>query len=189
MYCVGVTLCVAPTFLVRFRPAGRVPFCLPKKEPMAQATPSCPFGAIHLEMTWGPLPVSTLPAAVLTVIAPRPPVTGACPFGCFVIPGGLNFDHAPFYSRPTGAFFHQNLIIPLLTYTAWCLPTCWVRRWSPRTAAQLPRLYQSRRCPYNAGAFRFQTRKGPVPPRQEGSKVLCSEPPNARAHPPGGRPT
>ena len=174
MYCVGVTLCVAPTFLVRFRPAGRVPFCLPKKEP---------------KMPWGPLPVSTLPAAVLTVIAPRPPVTGACPFGCFVIPGGLNFDHAPFYSRPTGAFFHQNLIIPLLTYTAWCLPTCWVRRWSPRTAVQLPRLYQSRRCPYNAGAFRFQTRKGPVPPRQEGSKVLCSEPPNARAHPPGGRPT
>ena len=44
------------------------------KEPMAQATFSCPFGAIHLEMHWGPLPVSTLPAAVLTVITPRPPL-------------------------------------------------------------------------------------------------------------------
>ena len=43
---------------------------------MAQATLSCPSGAIHLENRWGPLPVSTLPAAVLTVIAPRPPIAG-----------------------------------------------------------------------------------------------------------------
>ena len=28
---------------------GGVPFCSPRKEPMAQATLSCPFGAIHLE--------------------------------------------------------------------------------------------------------------------------------------------
>ena len=60
-------------------------------------------------MPRGPLPVSTLPTAVLTVIAPGPPVTGACPFGCFVIPGDLSFDRAYSYSRPTGAFCHQNL--------------------------------------------------------------------------------
>ncbi len=114
-------------------------------------------------MPWGSLLVSTLPAAVLTVIAPRPPVTGACPFGCFVIPGGLNFDHAPFYSRPTGAYFHQNLIIPLLTYTAWCLPSCLVQRWSPRVTAQLPRLYQSRRCPYSADASKFPLCRGLCP--------------------------
>ena len=107
----------------RVRPGGRVPFCLPKKEP---------------KMPWGPLPVSTLPAAVLTVIAPRPPTTGAGPFGCLVNSGGQNQDLFPFYSRPTGAYFHQNLIIPLLTYTAWCLPTCWVRRWSGGCLPQLP---------------------------------------------------
>ena len=30
-----------------------VPFCSHRKEPMAQATFSCPFGAIHLEMRQG----------------------------------------------------------------------------------------------------------------------------------------
>ena len=56
---------------------------------MAQATFSCPFGAIHLEMPWGPLPVSTLPAAVLTVIAPRPPFTGGALLRAFcVLPAG-----------------------------------------------------------------------------------------------------
>ena len=30
--------------------------------------------------------------------------TGACPFGCFVVPGGLSFDCAPFYSRALGPF-------------------------------------------------------------------------------------
>ena len=69
---------------------------------MAQATLSCPFGAIHLESDWGPLPVSTLPAAVLTVIAPRPPTTGAGPFGCLVNSGGQNQDLFPSYSRALG---------------------------------------------------------------------------------------
>ena len=52
----------------------------------------------------GPLPVSTLPAAVLTVIAPRPPTTGAGPFGCLVNSGGQNQDLFPVYSRALGPF-------------------------------------------------------------------------------------
>ena len=37
---------------------------------------------------------------------PDPLVTGAGHFGLFVISGGLSFDCAPLYSRPTGTFFH-----------------------------------------------------------------------------------
>ena len=80
--------------------------------------------------------------------------------------GRQNQDLFPFYSRPTGAYFHQNLIIPLLTYTAWYLPTCWVRRWSPRTTARLPQLCQSRRCPYSANTLNFHL----VGPKARGKK-------------------
>ena len=48
--------------------------------------------------------MSTLPAAVLTVIAPGPPVTGACPFGYLIDSGGQNQDLFPFYSRALGPF-------------------------------------------------------------------------------------
>ena len=50
---------------------GRVPFCVTRKEPKSDR---------------GPLPVSTLPTAVLTVIAPRPPLRGtpSCFLGAFV---------------------------------------------------------------------------------------------------------
>ena len=41
--------------------------------------------------------------------APKPPFTGVGNFGLSVIPGGQNIDRFPFYSRPTGAFCHQNL--------------------------------------------------------------------------------
>ena len=61
--------------------------------------------------TRGPLPVSTMPAVVLTVIAPWTPVTGVCPFGWLVSSGGLSFDRAHSYSRPTGAFCHPNLMV------------------------------------------------------------------------------
>ena len=44
-------------------------------------------------------------------------------------PGGQNQDLFPSYSRPTGAFFHQNLITFLLMYTASCIPTCSVQWW------------------------------------------------------------
>ena len=40
---------------------------------------------------------------------PDPLSTRAGNFGCFVIPGGLNFDRTFSYSRPTGACCHQNL--------------------------------------------------------------------------------
>ena len=40
---------------------------------MAQATLSCPFGAIHLESDWGTAPVSAMPQAALTVTAPPDP--------------------------------------------------------------------------------------------------------------------
>ena len=86
---------------------------------------------------------------------PQTPITRAGHFGFPIYSGGQNQDLFPFYSRPTGAFFHQNLIISLLTHTAWCLPTCLVRRWSPPATAQLPRLCQSRRCTYSAHTFKF----------------------------------
>ena len=44
---------------------------------MAQATLSCPFGAIHLENRRGPIPVSAFAERALTVILPPgPPFTG-----------------------------------------------------------------------------------------------------------------
>ena len=48
-------------FFGEVRPAGRVPFCVTRKEPKSD---------------WGPLPVSAFAERALTVIAPRPPVTG-----------------------------------------------------------------------------------------------------------------
>ena len=42
-------------------------------------------------------------------LSPGPLFTGVCPFGLCVIPGGQNQDLFPSYSRPTGAFCHQNL--------------------------------------------------------------------------------
>ena len=41
-------------------------------------------------------------------LSPGPPVTGAGHFGYFVSSGGLNFDRAFLFTRPTGACFHQN---------------------------------------------------------------------------------
>ena len=49
--------------------------------------------------------VRTLPAAVRTGgFPPVPLFTGVCPFGYFVVAGGLNFDHASFYSRVLDPF-------------------------------------------------------------------------------------
>ena len=117
----GVTFCVAPTFLLaEFRPAGRVPFWITRKEPKSD---------------WGPLPVSTLPAAMLTVIAPRPPATGMGHFRPAVTSGGQNQDLFPSYSRALGPFAIKICEGLLLSYTAWCVPTCLVRRWSGGPAA------------------------------------------------------
>ena len=60
-------------------------------------------------MPWGPLPVSAFAERALTVIAPRPPVTGAGHFGLLIPSGGLSFERAFLFTRPTGACCHQNL--------------------------------------------------------------------------------
>ena len=135
---------------------------------MAQATLSCPSGAIHLESDRGLLPVSTLPAAVLTVIAPGPPVTGACPFGYLIDSGGQNQDLFPFYSRALGPFAIKICEGLLLSYTAWCLPTClvWQSLGKCPATAQLPWLCQSRRCPYSANTLNFRL----VGPKARGKK-------------------
>ena len=42
-------------------------------------------------------------------LSPGPPVAGAGHFGLLVASGGLSFDRALSYSRPTGAYCHRNL--------------------------------------------------------------------------------
>ena len=120
-----------------FRPAGRVPFWITRKEPKSD---------------WGPLPVSAFAERALTVIAPRPPTTGAGPFGCLVNSGGQNQDVFPSYSRALGPFAIKICEGLLLSYTAWCLPTCLVR--SP-SIARLPQLCQTRRCHFNPMSPKF----------------------------------
>ena len=41
-------------------------------------------------------------------LSPGPPFTKAGNFGLWVTSGGLSFDRAISYSRPTGAFCYQN---------------------------------------------------------------------------------
>ena len=112
------------------------------------------------------------------LIVPFPPVplfTGAGPFGCLVNSGGQNQDLFPSYSRALGPFAIKICEGLLLSYTAWCLPTCLVR--SP-SIAQLPWLCQTRRCPYSADTSKFLTRQGPVPRgKKHHRSCLC---------PPGG---
>ncbi len=91
-----------------------------------------------------------------------PPVslfTRVCPFGFFVSSGGLSFDRASLYSRALGPFAIKICEGLLLSYTAWCLPTCLVR---PSSIARLPRFCQSRRCTYSADTLKFLTRQAPV---------------------------
>ena len=47
--------------------------------------------------------------ALIVTFPPDPLFTGVCPFGGMYVSGGQNQDLFPSYSRPTGAFFHQNL--------------------------------------------------------------------------------
>ena len=97
--------------------------------------------------------------ALTVTFPPVPLFTRVCPFGFFVSSGGLSFDRAPFYSRPTRAYHSKIYRRAALTHTAWCLPTCLVRRSS---IARLPRLCRSRRCPYSADTLKFLTRQAPV---------------------------
>ena len=80
------------------------------KEPMAQATFSCPFGAIHLETRWGSPSMNTWLAPVFIGVTPLDPhFTGAGHFGFLVNPGGQNQDLFPSYSQATGPFCQQIL--------------------------------------------------------------------------------
>ena len=65
--------------------------------------------------------------ALKVAFPPVPLFTGAGPFGLLVAFGGLNFDRASLYSRPTGAYQSKIYRRAALTHTAWCIPTCWVR--------------------------------------------------------------
>ena len=59
--------------------------------------------------------------------------------------------------------------IDTLTHTAWCVPTCLVRRGSvsAQAIAQLPQLCQWRRCHISAQFRHILYTKGPVARRQE----------------------
>ena len=53
--------------------------------------------------------MSAYAGRALIVTFPPVPITREGHFGLFVSSGDLSFDRAPPYSRPTGAFCHQNL--------------------------------------------------------------------------------
>ena len=96
-------------------------------------------------------------------------------------------------SRPVSVLFsaHRGLLpskfegIYILTHTAWCVPTCWVRwRSGGPAATALPRQAVS----VQRRHFLISAPVGPCGPRQGGCKVLCSEPPDEISYFPGGRP-
>ena len=78
--------------------------------------------------------------------------------------------------------------VSILTYTAWCVPTCLVRPSS--MIAQLPRFCLSRRCLYNTGTLNFKPGRGQCPEarrtsdhvfaRREGMKVFLEGVPRKR---------
>ena len=101
-------------------------------------------------------------------LSPGPPFTRAGHFGLPNCSGGQNQDLFPSYSRPTGAFCHQNLlayasILHRLVRT-FLLSAVGVGRVDSSSPAmdQLPRLYQSRRCHFNAFALQISYTQAPV---------------------------
>ncbi len=121
------------------------------------------------------------------LIVPFPPVplfTGAGPFGCLVNSGGQNQDLFPSYSRALGPFAIKICEGLLISYTAWCLPTCLVR--SP-SIARLPRLCQTRRCTYSADTSEFLLCRGLCPRGKKGARS-CLRPPESYGNLAGGRP-
>ena len=123
--------------------------------------------------------------ALIVAFPPSPLITGAGHFGLLVASGGLNFDRASLYSRPTGAYQSKIYRRAALTHTAWCVPTCLVRRWSGGPAATvLPRQAVS----VQRRHFLISAPVGPRGPGQGGCKVLCSEPPDEISYFTGGRP-
>ena len=106
---------------------------------------------------------------------PVPLFTRVCPFGCSVISGGQNVDRFPFYSRPTGAYCHQNLQDFALYRTPPGAPLpVWFgggRADVPATA-QLPQLCQARRCPYSVDTSEFSLCRGLCPRGKKDWPVL-----------------
>ena len=95
----GVTFYVAPTFFVeKVPPVGRGSGCYFL---LAQKVTKDALGAAFDERLRG--------AGAHRRLAPKPPFTRACPFGFCVIPGGQSQDLFLSYSRPTGAYYYQNL--------------------------------------------------------------------------------
>ena len=93
---------------------------------MAQATLSCPFGAIHLENRRGTAPMNTSPkAGVYSHLSPGPPIYGGRPPGYQVIgSGGQKLSGLPFlppghWARPGPKF---ERICAEMTPTPWAEP-------------------------------------------------------------------
>ena len=89
-------------------------------------------------MRWGPPSVRTQPAAVRTGgLPPNPHFTREGHFGWAVRSGGkIKICFRPILG-PQGPFSIKICERLLLSYTAWCVPTCLVRRWSYKGAQQL----------------------------------------------------
>ena len=93
----GVTVCVAPTFLFGgVRPAGRGERRVLSSDGKNQRSP----GDGSDERLRG--------AGAHSHLSPRPPTTGAGPFGLLLPSGGLNFDCASLSTRPTGSSSSQS---------------------------------------------------------------------------------
>ena len=96
----------------------------------------------------GPLPVSTLPAAVLTVIAPRPPFYGGRPPGRWALASGGS-EHKilhPSCLRDTGPYLVRNLNVSALyghrllwqSQDSWAVVGAFARRLPHQTSRDAP---------------------------------------------------
>ena len=100
----------------------RVSFPAMGKKPMAQATLSCPFGAIHLEDRRGtaqdghfvsifahPTPsVASRHLPLTGGVGPRSPITGVTPWTRQKISGAQNLSECPNSRRTTGPWVCKN---------------------------------------------------------------------------------
>ena len=105
-------------------------------------------------------------------LSPGPPV-----YGSGSLWSGSQFRRAKSSSVPILLSAHWGLLplkfesIAALPHTAWCLPTCWVRRWSGGPAATvLPEQAVSAQRRH----FEISDQIGPCGPGQGGCKILCS---------------
>ncbi len=158
-----------------FRPAGRVPFWITRKEPSSD---------------WGYVSGERLAKRGRSQSPhPQTPIYGSVSLRVYVC-----FRRAKSRSVSILLSAHWGLLLlkfvrpSALMYTAWFVPTCLVRQWSG--TRQLPSRHS-----YTALGGVISTVfllnfcfVGPSGPWQEGRKVLFSEPPDASVFLPGGRP-